>query len=78
VNDEQERPEQHSQRARLNIIAHLLSKIPYEATKPEWIKLPKATQRCHDIEIARVHSDGFHCAERFLCSRSIAVTSSAC
>ena len=32
-------------RARLNIIAHLLSKIPYEATKPEKIKLPKRQKR---------------------------------
>jgi polyphosphate kinase 2 len=32
-------------RARLNIIAHLLSKIPYEAAKPEKIKLPKPQKR---------------------------------
>ena len=32
-------------RARLNIITHLLSKIPYETTKPEKIKLPKRQKR---------------------------------
>ena len=32
-------------RARLNIITHLLSKIPYEPTKPEKIKLPKRQKR---------------------------------
>ena len=32
-------------RARLNIIAHLLSKIPYERTKPEKIKLPERQKR---------------------------------
>jgi polyphosphate kinase 2 len=32
-------------RARLNIITHLLSKIPYERTKPEKIKLPKRQKR---------------------------------
>ena len=32
-------------RARLNIITHLLSKIPYERTKPEKIKLPKRQRR---------------------------------
>ena len=32
-------------RARLNVIAHLLSKIPYEATKPEKIRLPKRQKR---------------------------------
>lgn len=32
-------------RARLNIIAHLLSKIPYERTKAERIKLPKRQKR---------------------------------
>jgi len=32
-------------RARLNIIAHLLSKIPYEATNPEKIKLPNRQKR---------------------------------
>ena len=31
--------------ARLNIITHLLSKIPYERTKPEKIKLPKRQRR---------------------------------
>ena len=32
-------------RARLNIITHLLSKIPYERTKPEKIKLPQRQKR---------------------------------
>ena len=32
-------------RARLNIIAHLLSKIPYQPTKPEKIKLPERQKR---------------------------------
>jgi len=32
-------------RARLNIISHLLEKIPYERTKPEKIKLPKRRKR---------------------------------
>ena len=32
-------------RARLNIITHLLSKIPYEPTKPEKIKLPERQKR---------------------------------
>ena len=32
-------------RGRLNIIAHLLSRIPYEATKPEKVKLPKRQKR---------------------------------
>ncbi len=32
-------------RARLNIINHLLGKIPYEHTKPERIKLPKRRKR---------------------------------
>ena len=32
-------------RARLNIITHLLSKIPYERTKPEKIKLPDRQKR---------------------------------
>jgi polyphosphate kinase 2 len=32
-------------RARLNIITHLLSKIPYERTKSEKIKLPKRQKR---------------------------------
>ena len=32
-------------RARLNIINHLLDKIPYERTKPEKIKLPKRRKR---------------------------------
>ena len=32
-------------RARLNIITHLLSKIPYETAKPEKIKLPKRQHR---------------------------------
>jgi polyphosphate kinase 2 len=32
-------------RARLNIIAHLLSKIPYERTKPEKIELPDRQKR---------------------------------
>jgi polyphosphate kinase 2 len=32
-------------RARLNIITHLLSKIPYEPTKPEKIKLPQRQKR---------------------------------
>ena len=34
-----------TKRARLNIITHLLSKIPYERTKPEKIKLPKRQRR---------------------------------
>ena len=32
-------------RARLNIISHLLSRIPYERTKPEKIKLPERQSR---------------------------------
>ena len=32
-------------RARLNIINHMLDKIPYERTKPEKIKLPKRRKR---------------------------------
>jgi polyphosphate kinase 2 len=32
-------------RARLNIITHLLSKIPYERTRPPKIKLPKCQKR---------------------------------
>ena len=32
-------------RARLNIITHLLDKIPYEPTKPEKIKLPERQKR---------------------------------
>jgi polyphosphate kinase 2 len=32
-------------RARLNLISHLLSKIPYEVTKPEKIRLPKRQKR---------------------------------
>jgi polyphosphate kinase len=32
-------------RARLNIISHMLDKIPYEASKPEKIKLPKRQKR---------------------------------
>jgi polyphosphate kinase 2 (PPK2 family) len=32
-------------RAQLNIITHLLSRIPYERTKPEKIKLPKRQKR---------------------------------
>jgi polyphosphate kinase 2 (PPK2 family) len=32
-------------RARLNIIAHLLSKIPYDRAKPEKIKLPQRQKR---------------------------------
>ena len=32
-------------RAQLNIITHLLSRIPYERTKPEKVKLPKRQKR---------------------------------
>ena len=32
-------------RARLNIITHLLSKIPYQSAKPEKIKLPGRQKR---------------------------------
>jgi polyphosphate kinase 2 (PPK2 family) len=38
-------PSDDKRRARLNLITHLLSRIPYEAPKPEKIKFPQRQKR---------------------------------